>query len=99
MLYFLSGLQFQKIFWGRRGKMGILLFLRSSLPSQPGLAKEGDFGPQPRVGLVVRRTSHLIGGSELSVLPLIFEEGHGWRLNQLPLTNDSVNRYYVIKPP
>ena len=32
-------------------------------------------------------------------LSLNFEEGHGMRLNQLPLANDLVNRYYVIKPP
>ena len=41
----------------------------------------------------------MIRGSELSVLSLIFEEGRGLRLNQLPLANDLVNRYYVIKPP
>ena len=55
--------------------------------------------PSPGWGLVVRRTNHVIRGSELSALPLNFEEGHGMRLNQLPLANDLVNRYYVIKPP
>ena len=69
--------------------MGVLLFLRSSPPSQPGLALD----PSPGWGLVVRRTNHGIRGSELSVLPLIFEEGHGLRLNQLTLANDLVNRY------
>lgn len=54
--------------------------------------------PRPGWGQVVRRTNHVIRGSELSVLPLIFEEGRGLRLNQLPLANDVVNRYYVIKP-
>ena len=49
--------------------------------------------PSPGWGLVVRRTNHVIRGSELSVLPLIFEEGHGLRLNQLTLANDLVNRY------
>lgn len=43
--------------------------------------------------------SHVIGGLELSVLPIdlpCWEKG--WRLNQLPVVNDFISHDYVMKP-
>ena len=73
----------------------------SSLSSVPEKTPwELTLWPHLTVGAGCRRTSHVIRGLELSVLPLIEEEKEiDWRLNQLPLANDLVSHDYIIKPP
>ena len=51
-------------------------------------------------GLVFSRTIYLLRGVGLKVPTLdLQEEEGGWRLNQLLMTSDSINRDSVMKPP
>lgn len=73
----------------------IIFGLLFSIPVN--VAGEVNFGSHPRVEAGYQE-NQVIRWLEISVLPPDFWEGEkGWRLNQLPLANDSVNHGYVMK--
>ena len=56
------------------------------------------FGPNLRMGLIVKRTNFVIRGLEISVpVPDIQGGERGWILNRLPMADDLINQAYVMK--